>query len=163
MAANNLAHTYLFEAYYIDDTQYMQGADDVSCRDPQRSAFYDICPANGEKPIKDVPLWAFAIRCRPDHEPGDGVPRAVAVDFRNGAFEVDGMVFFLHEPLETGPLSDFQPIYYRRTNQHRHTRSNGSGAGHTSEIAGYSIGFKAKTARGKKVERIFHIIFPAGS
>jgi hypothetical protein len=153
-----LKHLYFFTAFYIDGTQYDQGRDDISVRDPQRSAYYDIAPADGSEPFKDVPLLAFRLMAAPEYETDETVPRVVMVDLLTGAFQVDGKVFFHH----AGDVRDFQPIYFRVVNQHRNmtiqtTDGEVLETKDTQEIAAYGIGWRGKDGKGNAVEEVLYI------
>lgn len=86
---------YLFTAVYNDDTTYEQSEDDLSKKDPQRSAYFDI---------EHDKLLAFAI-----HNDTD----VVLVRLDDGTFEINGLSIILYE----GPVENRRLIYFRR---HRH-------------------------------------------
>jgi hypothetical protein len=121
---------YRFHAVYADGTFFVQNEEDVSARDPARSAFYDVDQSR---------LEAFALA-------GEG--HTYAVDLTDGTFAIDGVPFRMHE----GPLSDLQLIFFRR---HTHTIS-----GQFKELAHqtvYRLGWQATNSAGRRVQRVMEL------
>lgn len=88
---------YQFIAEYRDGSLFAQNEEDVSLRDPKRSAFYDV----EQERLRAFSLW------------GDG--HAFLVDLTDGHFEIDQVRFTLHQPDEID--SAFNLVFFRR---HRH-------------------------------------------
>lgn len=86
---------YKFIAQYNDDTTFEQNAEDVSSKDPKRSAFYDV---DQER------LTGFALYDN-DH--------VYAVDLLDGHFEINGIPFHA----TTTPVNNRRLIFFRR---HQH-------------------------------------------
>lgn len=126
---------YLFTATYEDGSQLRQLPDDVSTRDPKRSAYYDI---DHDK------LVSFALV---GHEPATHY----LVDLRDGHFEVNGVPFRMHEEPN---LTVFRLIFFR---QHTHHMRVGPAA--NEELAHqivYRMGWQC-TVDGKNYQQIMQI------
>ena len=122
---------YLFTAIYEDGTTFVQNADDVSTKDPNRSSFYDI---DQER------LIAFALQ---DQE------NAIAVDLRDGSFQINGFTFHAYD----GAVKNRRLIYFRR---HKHAMNVDSGqADHT---VSYFIGWQGNDpVTGENIQRTISI------
>jgi hypothetical protein len=83
---------YLFTAIYDDGTILKQTQEDISTKDPKRSAYYDI---DHEK------LIAFGL---------ESEDSAIVVHIKDGAFEINGLPFMVNAP----NVENRRLIYYRR-------------------------------------------------
>ena len=122
---------YLFNVLYKDGTVYSQNVDDISVTDPKRSCFYDVR-------VEDVMVFELI-----------GENKSVAVDLREGVFEVNGVEFLAHEDSD---LTNFRLIFFRK---HRH-HFNVALEEKKHEIW-YRIGWQANDKDGKNVQRVLVI------
>lgn len=122
---------YLFTAEYRDGSLFKQPSNDVSEKDPQRSAFYDVDHNN---------LVGFCLSS------GDCI---YGVDLRDGHFEVNGIPFFMYD----GELKDFKLVFFRR--HLHHVTLGGSELSH--EVT-YRLGWRATDTDGNTVERIMEFM-----
>lgn len=91
---------YLFVAIFEDGSTIEQTPEDVSTKDPKKSAFYDVMTS--EKPLQALVLRSL-----------DGNVQA-AVSLEDGHFEIDGTVFFVGDI----PEGRRELIYVRRNFRH---------------------------------------------
>jgi hypothetical protein len=127
---------YLFTAEYSDGSTFEQDSADVSIQDPKRSAFFDVLQ---EK------LARFSLK---------GAGHSFLVDLRDGHFEIDGTVFWMHDK----EISNIRLIYFRR---HRHNFAKDRKTGAVSEESHtitYRIGWQANLADGSNVQEIMEIV-----
>jgi len=123
---------YLFRAQYNDGSEFKQNQEDVSAKDRQRSAFFDI---DHER------LTSFAL------EGGGDVFR---VDLRTGQFEVNGTSFYMHDV--DLPLSNFRVIFFRQ-----HLHCVGGDGKQRSHAIRYLLGWQANMPDGENVQRVMVI------
>lgn len=121
---------YLFHVDYDDGSHFTQNENDVSVRDPTRSAFYDVDCAR---------LVRFHLV---------GNEHIYSCSLLDGAFAVDGAWFRMHEEM----LSDLRLIFFRR---HTHTFD----AEHVEQAHQivYRLGWQATDAEGKNHQHVMEI------
>lgn len=153
-------NTYLFIAQYNDGFEYLQDAEDTSVQEEGKNAFYDIY----YKPHKPLEmLYRFGL------VPADGDPDKPQywVDFRNGAFEINGHQFLPYgrtiknpetdrdEPLR---LSNPRLIYFRITDANISlNQSTGEMTPSSLSVAGYVLGYQCNDQFGNNLEFIMRI------
>lgn len=96
---------YLFGVHYKDGTEFFQTSEDISSRDPTRSAFYDV---NQEE------VELFQLNNVEGH--------TYLVDLRDGHFEIDHIPFFARIP-PTGAV--LRLIFFRRHRRNFHVGLEG--------------------------------------
>lgn len=155
----NTPHKYLFTATFEDGRVIKQTIEDKSELDPEkRNTFYDVL-----EHIKTTKLVAFVLKAQ------DAAGIEYGVDLRDGHFEVDGNIFFMHEvenkdldPMHTTQgmqFKDFRLVFFT-TN----TRSFATQMGNvevkpyqTSHTRVYRFGWQATDAKGKNYQQIMQI------
>lgn len=122
---------YLFTAIYEDGTILEQNPDDISTKDPNKSAFYDI---DQER------LIAFALQ---DKE------NAIAVDLRDGSFQINGFTFHAYD----GAVKNRRLIYFRR-----HTHITNLDPDQPNHLVSYFIGWQGNDPMtGENIQRTISI------
>ena len=124
---------YLFEAEYKDGKVFKQNKKDVSLKDPKRSAFFDVS--------QDDLVRFFLVEQKL-------LGHKIAVDLRDGHFEVDG----LHLTTEPPIGGKLRIIFYR---QHQHD-FNTKTLKETAHRVTYFIGWKTNIA-GKNYQKIIGV------
>lgn len=127
---------YLFTAEYRDGTSFDQTPEDVSSRDPKRSAFYDLLHSG--KAVK-----RFTLK-------GEG--HTYTVDLSTGEFSCTGPHEWLAQEEAPESTSERRLIYYR---QHRHelNRETREELSHTvTYLLGYQI-----TVNDKNYQKLISI------
>ena len=124
-------------AEYKDGSELRQTPEDVSLRDPQRSAFYDV--------LKDEVLRFSLV--------GGGflLKDRFTVDLSDGHFEVNGTPFFMYDSTE--PLKNMKLVFHRR---HTH-QINSASLKELSHVTEYCVGWKAEKENGETLERILTV------
>lgn len=115
---------YVFRCRFRDGTWIFQTPEDVSATDPTRSAFYDVAQR-----ISEVEFFSIT-----------NGRETLAVDLRDGRFEVNGVKFSAGNP--ASPIPDgtaFELVYYRRRREHFT-----AGLEHVGSDCDYCFGWKAE-------------------
>lgn len=97
----SFALKYLFRAKFNDGTFFQQNSEDVSLKDPKRSAFTDLL----EEQELHGGIKLFLL---------EGEGHTYLVDLKDGHFEIDGVPFSVGENMT---LPNRELIYFR---QHQH-------------------------------------------
>jgi len=119
---------YLFTALYNDGTILKQTHEDISTKDPKRSAYYDI---DHEK------LIAFGL---------EDDNNAVLVHIDDGSFEVNGVPFAVTAP----DVENRRLVYFRRTQIDFNELNN-----ETGRHIEYHMGWQGnEIGTGKNIQRI---------
>ena len=127
---------YLFRVTYKDNTTFEQTQEDISSKDPQKSAYFDIDQDN---------IWYFELV---DQETGD----TFFVDLPTGAFGHNDRAFFMHDRTgEEGNLKDFRLIYFRRV-----TKDFNINMQEVGQHIAYHMGWQC-TIDGKNYKRIMEL------
>jgi hypothetical protein len=122
---------YLFTAIYEDGTTFEQTQDDVSSKDSNRSAFYDI---------EQDKLIAFALQDEKN---------AIVVDLRDGTFQINGFTFSAYD----GAVKNRRLIYFRR---HKHAMNVDSGQ--ADHQVSYFIGWQGNDpVTGENIQRTLEL------
>lgn len=138
----DIQNTLFYRAFFVDGSVIDQSESDLSEIDATRSRFFDVLQRDAQ-----TPLVKFALI---------GEDRAVAVDLRDGHFELNGTSFFQHRP-DLEPYRDFRIIYYRTV------RRGLSQTGETVEgtVLAYTIGWQVthrdESGKERNVQRIIVI------
>jgi hypothetical protein len=127
---------YFFTAFYRDGSYFTQNREDVSGKDPSRSAFYDV---DHER------LTAFSV---------SDAEHSYVVDLTSGSFIIDGVYFRMHDEGDfVGPL---QLIFARRHWQRISVNQKDEKIEEDHRVA-YRIGWRGSDARGHCVQRVMEI------
>ena len=135
---------YLFTAVYKNGTTFQQNTEDVSAKEPGRSAFFDVDQSKLQQFILAGPQDA-----------GKKDQHTYRVDLTDGHFEVDGVPFFFH--FRRFPMS-FRLIFFRLHREHRQgdLKSNEI-LGEASECH-YRLGWVAyNPLMGEDMQRVMEI------
>lgn len=94
--------SYLFTAHLRDGTTIKQTPDDVSTRNPKKSAYFDV-----EARLSEVDQFSIS-----------NGPRTFTVNLNDGSFRMNGVRFRVGDPFAKVPAGDRELIYFRRRTEH---------------------------------------------
>lgn len=145
MTTNSDPLKYRFVAEYVDGTILQQNAEDVSAVDPKRSAYFDVDHSR---------LRAFALL---------GKEHNFLVDLQDGHFEVDKVVFSVHDAKDAVP--PFKLVFFRRhqnsIKMDYRVEQNGDTLWQRTydptHRVSFRLGWEAQTPSGDPVHRILEI------
>lgn len=142
---------YLFTAHFADNTAIKQFADDRSTLEPdKRNTYYDV-----REKEKTTKLTAFEFKS-PEH--------TYFVSLIDGHFAIDGVPFFMHEPLvkslpegriQIMHFTDFRLIYFKQHQQDVIVTGNDRKEG--EHRVTYHMGWQA-TVDGENVQRVMKLL-----
>ncbi len=144
---------YLFKALYKDGSVYVQNPEDNSIKEPgKRSCFYDI----------DHDQLVGFVLVGQGHEYG--------VDLRDGHFEIDGNIFFMHEvenkdvdPMTVNTevkLTNFRLVYFTTNTRSFSSKIENGVMGKPYEVDHkrvFRFGWQAQDSKGKNFQKIMQI------
>lgn len=133
--------TYLFSAFFEDDSVISQTAEDRSTIKEGATAFYDVQEKQKESPLRQFSLVG---------QGSEGQQNLIITDLDSGRFFVNGMDFSLDE--WDDQITDRKIVYWREVLNHQ--TMNGL---EEPYIARYFIGYEGKDSKGKKVQKVINV------
>jgi hypothetical protein len=134
--------SYLFSAFFEDDSVISQTADDKSETKEGATAFYDVQEKQKKSPLKQFSLVG---------QGSEGQQNLIITDLSSGRFFVNGMDFSLDE--WDDQITDRKIVYWREVLTHQ-TAENGT---EEPYISRYFIGYEGKDANGKNVQKVINV------